>query len=78
MTEAQINKVAQEAARAAVKETLLTIGIDTNNPLEFQRDMQHLRAWREASATVKRQGLITAVGILTAGFLAIIWLYIKG
>lgn len=74
MTEAEIRKIVAEA----VKETMLTMGIDTSEPIELQRDMQHLRQWRESITTVKRQGLITAMGILTAGIIGAIWLAIKG
>lgn len=74
MTEAEIRKIVAET----VKETLTRIGIEADDPLEVQRDMQHLRAWRESVATVKRQGLITAIGILTAGILGAIWMAIKG
>lgn len=74
MTEAEIRKIVAEA----VKETLTSMGIPADEPIEVQRDMQHLRAWRESVATVKKQSLVTAVGILTAGFVGLIWLAIKG
>lgn len=77
MTEEEIRKIARESAKEAVRETLLTLGVDADEPLEVQKDMQHLRDWRNASATVKKQGLITAVGILTAGIIGAVWLYIK-
>lgn len=78
MTEDDIRQIAHEAARKAVQETLTTLGVDANNPLETQKDFQMLRDWRRSAETVKRQSLITAVGILTAGILGAIWLYIKG
>lgn len=56
----------------------MTLGIETDEALEVQKDMQHLRAWREAVATVKRQSLMTAIGIITAGVLGLIWLAVKG
>lgn len=74
MTEAEIRKIVAET----VKETLTRMGIPADDPIEVQKDMAHLRAWRESVATVKRQGLITAVGILTAGILGLLWLAIKG
>lgn len=74
MTEAEIRKVVADA----VAETLLKLGIDAADPLELQRDMQHLRAWRESVDTVKRQGIITAVGILIAGMIGLVWVSIKG
>jgi hypothetical protein len=74
MTEADIRRIVAET----VEQTLTKIGIDTEQPLEFQKDMQHLRAWRESVSTVKRQSLITAVGILTAGVLGLIWMAVRG
>jgi hypothetical protein len=44
----------------------------------MQKDMAHLRAWRESVATVKQQSLVTAVGILVAGALGLLWLAFKG
>lgn len=74
MTEAETRKVVAET----VAETLLKLGIDATDPIELQKDMQHLRAWRESVATVKRQGMITAVGIIIAGVLGLIWVSIRG
>jgi hypothetical protein len=72
MTEADIRRIVAET----VDQTLTRLGIAADDPLEVQKDMQHLRQWRESVATVKKQGLITAIGILTAG--GAIWLAIKG
>jgi len=82
MTEAEVrsmvDEIAKQAAKEAVKEVFLTLGIETDEALEVQKDMQHLRAWREAVATVKRQSLMTAIGIITAGVLGLVWLAVKG
>lgn len=74
MTEAEVKRIVAES----VDQTLTRLGVDVSDPLEFQKDMAHLRAWRESVATVKRQGLITAVGIVVAGIIGLIWLAIKG
>lgn len=74
MSEQEIRKIVAET----VDQTLTKLGVDTSDPLEVQRDLQHLRAWRESSDTVKRQGLITAVGIIVAGIVGLVWLAIKG
>lgn len=73
MTEAEIRKIVAET----VRETLTRMGIAADDPIEVQRDMQHLRAWRESVATIKRQGLITAIGIVTAGVIGAVWLAVK-
>ena len=74
MNEAEIEKIVSKT----VAETLLKLGIDADDPLEFQADMQHLRSWRRSVDTVKKQSLMTAIGILTAGMLGLIWIAIKG
>lgn len=74
MTEHEIRRIVSET----VNETLTRLGVDTEDPLEFQRDLQHLRAWRESVATVKQQSLVTAVGIIIAGALGLMWLALRG
>jgi uncharacterized membrane protein len=74
MTEHEVKKIVAEA----VAETLLTLGIDTTDPVELQKDMAHLRSWRESVATVKQQGLIAATGVITVGLLGLLWLAFKG
>ena len=74
MTEHEVKKIVAEA----VTETLLTLGIDANDPIELQRDLQHLRDWRLSVAAIKRQGLLTAVGVITVGILGLIWMAIGG
>lgn len=74
VTEAEIRKIVAET----VEQTLTRMGIQAADPLEVQRDMQHLRSWRVSTETIKRQGILTAVGIVTAGILGMIWLAIKG
>jgi hypothetical protein len=74
MNEAEIEKIVSKT----VSETLIKLGIDADDPLEFQADMQHLRNWRQSVATVKRQSLTTAIGIITAGVLGLVWLAVRG
>lgn len=73
MTEHELKAIVAEA----VAETLIKLGIDTSDPVELQKDMAHLRAWRESIATVKKQGLISAIGVLTVGLLGLIWLGLR-
>ncbi|WP_116654882.1 hypothetical protein [Pelagibacterium sediminicola] len=72
MTEAEIKKIVAET----VVETLIRLGVDASNPIEVQKDFQHLRAWRNSIGTVQKQSLVTAVGVLTIGGLGLIWLAI--
>lgn len=74
MTENEIRRIVAET----VDQTLTRLGVDTDNPLEFQRDLSHLREWRKSVATIKRQSLLTAVGVIIAGLLGLMWLGLKG
>lgn len=94
---AEIQTIAEAAAKAAVEETLLSLGIDTRDPIqaqkdfmvlrevgrlvmdsEFRKDMEHLRNWRLAVKEVKTKGLITLVGILVTGAVALLVAGLKG
>lgn len=89
--------IAEAAAKAAVEETLLTLGIDARDPIqaqkdfmilrevgklvmdsEFRKDMEHLRTWRLAVKEVKTKGLVTLVGILVTGAVALMVAGLKG
>lgn len=92
MTDAvEMRTIAEVAAKAAVEETLVKLGIDVSNPIkaqqdfmvlrevgklvmdsEFRKDMEHLRTWRMAINDVKSKGLITLVGIIVTGSVALI------
>lgn len=74
MTELEIQRI----VRSTVRETLVSLGADPDNPTEMQRDFQHLRTWRETSDAVKRQGIITVAVILVTGFVGLVWVAIKG
>jgi hypothetical protein len=70
MTPEEIDAIATTAAERAVKSTLLSLGINIENPtaiVEAQLDFQHLRAWRESTEAVKRKALLTAVTIVVTG-----------
>ncbi len=45
-TQALMQQMAKEAADEAVKQTLITIGINHKNPIEVQKDMAALRELR--------------------------------
>lgn len=70
---ALVSQTAEETARRVIHEMFTAHGIDVASPLAMQADMQHLRAWRNASEAIKRQGLVTMVGIFVVGMLGLIW-----
>lgn len=74
LTEDQIKMVVKEA----VVETLKSLGVDTKEPFDMQRDFAFLRATREASDAVKRTGLLAAVGAIVLGLLGLVWAKVTG
>lgn len=69
MTEDEIKKIVS----VTVSETLLKIGVNADDPIEAQKDFMHLRSWRQSTEAVKRQSMLAAIGVVTAGMLALIW-----
>ena len=61
----------------AVKETLLHLGLDIDNPAELRKDFNHLRDWRESSESIKRHAISTIVGTLVTGGLALLFVGLK-
>jgi hypothetical protein len=63
--------------RQTVSETLISLGIDHNDPIEMQADFRHLREWRRSVNSVKRYGFMTAVGVVITGLLGAIWVGLR-
>lgn len=73
----ELRAIAEQAAEAAVAKTLMRLGIDVEDPEEYgevRRDFVHLRTWRQTSDTIKKQGLVTAIGFIATALLG--WLAI--
>lgn len=74
MTEDEQLRLVRQAAREAVREWLVVVGVDASDPadlIELQKDFAHIRKQRLASdqvgAVVKGAGITTVVmGALTA------------
>ncbi|MBI2718150.1 MAG: hypothetical protein HYX36_05225 [Rhizobiales bacterium] len=77
MTDDEIRDIARTVAREVVHEMMLTMGVDASKPaglIEMQKDFQSLREWRRSMESVRRHSLLTAVGVIVVGVLAIIWM----
>jgi len=72
-TKALINDVAEKAADKTVTRTLSGFGVDVNDPLSMQRDMQFIRAMRETWSSAKSRGLFVALGLMVTGFFTFLW-----
>jgi hypothetical protein len=58
----------------SVRQTLMQLGIASNDPIEMQKDMQHLREWRQTMDSVKSKGLLTVLTMFLTGIAAAFWL----
>lgn len=73
LTDGQLRKIVKDT----VHETLTTMGVDVEEPLEMQKDFQHLREWRGTTTVAKKYALKTVVGVVVAGAVAAFWLGFK-
>lgn len=68
MTHDDLKKLIAEA----VRETLLQMGADPSNPIEMQRDFQHLRQWRKAGEDLRAKGMFALLSIFITGSVALL------
>lgn len=73
MTKEELKALMSEAVRDAFTK----MGIDADDPLEMQRDFQHLREWRVAVASVRTKSTLTLFGIFISGAIGAAWLGFK-
>lgn len=64
MTEDELRSLAQKSGREAAREVLRALGVDTEHPLEAQKDMHFLRDLRKGTTSVKGKIINTVVGAL--------------
>ena len=73
LSESQLKRLVKDT----VNEVLTTLGVEVDEPLKMQADFQAIREWREASAAVRKKGLVTFIGIVVAGLCAMVWLGVQ-
>ena len=73
MTEREVRQVVKDT----VRETLIEMGIAHDDPIQMQKDFQHLRDWRTGTDAVKKRGMLTIVGVLVTGLMAAIFMGIR-
>ena len=81
VTAEEMERIASRAAQKALREMLLVMGVDTNDPramIEMQKDFAHVRGWRISIEKVRTQGLLTAVGIFITFVSGTIWYALRG
>lgn len=69
--EKQLQNLTPEEARAlireAVRETFLMLGVKVDDPIEVQKDFQHLREWRQTTESIKSKSILTVLGVMVTG-----------
>lgn len=79
--EQQLQNLTPDEARAlireAVRETFLMLGLKVDDPIEVQKDFQHLREWRSTTESVKAKGMLATVGVVVSGLAAALWIGLK-
>ncbi|UGL62760.1 hypothetical protein [Xanthomonas phage FMYAK-P1] len=79
--EQQLHNLTPDEARAlireAVRETFLMLGVKVDDPIEVQKDFQHLRDWRLTTDSVKTKTLVAMVGVAVTGLAGALMLGIK-
>lgn len=82
ITPEQIEHIAEEVAKKTVERLLLSLGLNASDPTEvpkFQKDLAHLRSWRESTEAIQRRGLLAAVTVVvTAGIGWVMTLLFRG
>ena len=63
--------------RQSVLETLTSLGIDINNPLDVQKDLQYIRRMREGSDAVKGNVIKAIIATTIPTCIYVVWLAIK-
>jgi len=85
-TDEQIQEIANRAAKAvierevvaeAVRQTLIQLGIDSQNPIEMQKDFQHLRQWRKAGEDLRSKSILSILTLLLAGVVSLALLGVR-
>jgi hypothetical protein len=67
----------KQIVKEAVKETLVSLGIDACDPMETQQDFHFLRDLRLTTGKIKSKARLAVVGVLVAAALGVLWIGIK-
>lgn len=81
LTSSEIEHLAAESAKAAVRELLLTMGVNIHDPdavLKMQLDFAHLRDWRETTTAIKSKSWMVLTGLFVSGVAAAVWMVLRG
>lgn len=74
LTHEQLQTLVRETVQQTVNETFIRLGVQADNPIEMQKDFQHLRDWRQTTDSMKSKALLAAVGLVVSGGMAAVWI----
>jgi len=77
MNEDEIGDLVSSAVQQGIKEALLTVGLDSRDPIALQRDFQFVRDLRKTSDSIRSKAILTTVGFVVTGIVAVVWLGIR-
>jgi hypothetical protein len=77
ITEEELRSIIQDSVKQAVEETFVRLGVAVNDPIEMQKDFQHLRDWRLTTASMKTKLLLAATGLVVSALAASAWMGIR-
>jgi hypothetical protein len=75
--EDRIRQLAKEVAKETVREMLLSLGADSEKPLELQKDFNFVRTQREFYTGAVKHGVFAIMGTLCVGILTVLWTAFK-
>ena len=67
----------REIVSQGVEDAFVRIGIQSDDPIEMQRDFQHLREWRVSMEQAKSKGTLALVGLIITGVATMAWMGFK-
>ena len=70
--EEEIAQIAEQVSEKVVNRLFLILGVNVSDPtqlIKLQKDLAHLRGWRESMEIVKGKTLAAAVGFLVTAML---------
>jgi hypothetical protein len=73
LTKEEIRQIVSDG----VQDAFVKMGIQVDDPLEMQRDFQHLREWRQSLEQVRQKSIMAAVGLVVAGALSVAWMGVR-
>ena len=62
----------RELIITTVHHTLTQLGVDSGDPLEMQRDFQHLREWRRAGEDIRSKAGLALITLIVGGIVSLL------